>query len=115
MKVIDARTGTDIEVGQTVEYGDGEKLTLIDVEPGLLSASAFVERTYRDHTKSRHEPTGEFTEMTGTWKDGRTETARVPILRVIKQGPLVTSRAQIRLLVRWTHPRYFLKRVAFIP
>ena len=37
-------------IGMKVDYGDGESLRLVDVEPGLFSASAFVEMSYRDHS-----------------------------------------------------------------
>lgn len=35
--------------GKTVSYGDGEKMSLIDVDEGLISARALVETTYRDY------------------------------------------------------------------
>jgi hypothetical protein len=80
MKVIDARTGTELAVGTPVIYGDGEGVTLLSVEPGLLSARARIRSTYRDHANR-----------------------------------LVTSETWCPLAVRWTHPRYFLQHVAFLP
>lgn len=115
MRVIDARSGNEMVIGQTVEYGDGEKLTLVDVDAGLFSATAVVEHTYRDFTKERREPTGETSEMVGIWADGQREVAYSPTFRVIEKEPLVTRKAQIPLAVRWTHPRFFLQHVAFIP
>jgi hypothetical protein len=50
MRVIDARTGSEVAVGQTVEYGDGESVTLIDLAPGILRAAALVKNVFRDHS-----------------------------------------------------------------
>lgn len=83
MKVIDARTGQEVVVGQTVTYDDDEGITLLELETGLWSARARVRRIYRD---PRTTP-----------------------------GGFRTSEAWIPLQVRWTHPRYFLQHVAFIP
>jgi hypothetical protein len=94
MKVIDARSGRELRIGDTVDRGDGEKLTLIDIDEGLFSASAFVEWTYRDYSESR--PLDELAHRRGL-------------------APLVSLRRQIPLQVRFTHPRYFLQKVAFIP
>lgn len=87
MKVIDARSGREMRIGDTVEYGDGERLRLIDVDSGLFSASAVIETTYRDH---------------GT----RVEVGR---------PPLITRRAQVPMPVHWLHPRFLFQHVAFIP
>lgn len=114
MRVIDARSGKDMKIGDTVEYGDGESTTLLDVYPGLFSASALIRMTYRDFTKSVTEPTGEFDEMEGMWADGRHEVARVERLRVVDPGPLVSSAREVPLTVRWLHPSFFLQHVAFI-
>jgi len=48
MRVIDARSGQTLTIGQRVEYPDGEWLELVDVEPGVLSASAFIRTACRD-------------------------------------------------------------------
>lgn len=48
MKVIDVRTGVEVQIGDTVRYGDGEALTLLDVDVSWLSATATVNRTYRN-------------------------------------------------------------------
>jgi hypothetical protein len=48
MKIVDARSGEIMTPGKIVSYGDGEKICLIDVDEGLLSARALVETTYRD-------------------------------------------------------------------
>ena len=87
MKVIDARSGKEMVIGDVVDYGNGERLKLLDVDEGLFSATAFVEHTHRDY--SVHVEVG--------------------------KPPLVTRRAQIPLHVRWTHHRFFLQHVAFIP
>lgn len=49
MRVIDARSGQDMKIGETVRYGGGEWLRLIDVDEGLLSANATIEHCYRDY------------------------------------------------------------------
>lgn len=49
MKIVDARSGEVMTLGKIVSYGDGEKMRLVDVDEGLLSARAFIETTYRDH------------------------------------------------------------------
>lgn len=48
MRVIDARSGEEMTVGKTVNYGDEENLTLLAVRPGLLTARALV------RTRTRH-------------------------------------------------------------
>jgi len=77
MKVIDARSGKVLKVGDTVEYPDGESLTLIDVRPAFLTAKV-----------------------------------RVRVVQTIPT-PLTLER-WISVDVRWTHPRYFLRPVAFL-
>jgi hypothetical protein len=94
MRVIDARTGKELRLGDSVEYGAGERLTLIDIDEGLFSANAFVEWTLRDYSECRP-------------LDELAQRRRVP--------PLTTVRRQIPLQVRFTHPRFFLQKVAFIP
>lgn len=79
MMVIDARTGSQVLVGQTVEYGDGEHATLVAFSPGILRAQALIRNTYRAGDQ------------------------------------LVTSEAWVPLPVRWMHPGFFGKPVAFIP
>lgn len=86
MRVIDARSGQDMTIGATVRYGGGEQLTLLDIDEGLVSATAYVERVYLDFSK----------EVGG-------------------EAPLITDRRQIPLQVRFTHPSFFLQKVAFIP
>ncbi len=73
-----------MQVGDTVDWGNGERVTLVDFEPGIFSATAVIETVVRD------------------WSDGYA-------------GRLVTRRAQTPLAVRFTHPRFFLRWVAFIP
>ncbi len=114
MKVIDARSGREVKIGDTIDWGDGEQITLLDVDPGLFSASAIVRITHRDHSKSVLEPSGESTEIVGYYNDGRVEAVQSPLLRVVKPGPLVTIVREIPLQVKWTHPRFFFQHVAFI-
>lgn len=42
MKIIDARSGREMKVGDTVRYPDGEWLRLEAVDPGLLSGKAII-------------------------------------------------------------------------
>lgn len=42
MTVIDARSGRAVAVGETVRYSEGNAITLLEVRPGLFSASARV-------------------------------------------------------------------------
>lgn len=101
MKVIDARSGREVKIGDTIDWGDGEKITLLDVYPGLFSASALVRITYRDDSKAELAPIG---------RDGE-GFRRV---RVVKPGPLVTSTREEPLTVKWLHPNYMFQHVAFI-
>lgn len=75
MKVIDAYTGQEVLVGQTIPTPGGGTMTLVDIDVGLFSASA-----------------------TADFKEGARVTRRI-----------------FPLQVRWTHPRFFLQHVAFIP
>lgn len=62
MKVIDARSGQEMKIGDTASYPDGESVTLLDFYPGLFSASALVRIRYRAYpsneivTSTREEP-----------------------------------------------------------
>jgi hypothetical protein len=53
MRVIDARSGEEMVIGKTVSYHDGERLTLVDLDEGLLSANAFIESVTRDFQTGR--------------------------------------------------------------
>jgi hypothetical protein len=48
VKVIDARSGQEMKIGDTVRYGQGEYVKLLDTDPGLFSASATLEIGYLD-------------------------------------------------------------------
>lgn len=85
MRVIDARSGHEVKIGQTIDWGDGESITLLDVDPGIFSASAIVRITHRDYS------------------------------RTIDLGKAyVTITREVPLRVRWTHPAFFLQHVAFL-
>lgn len=86
MRVIDTRGGSELAVGATVTYPDGEAITLLEVEPGFLSARARVRMTYRDYSNPNYQ-----------------------------RGQLVTKDAWTPLAVRWTHPGFFLQHVGFLP
>ena len=85
MKVIDARSGTEMHIGDIVDHGDGESITLLDVKPGWLSAAARV-RLVKNDTMMR---------AGDSWHP-------------------VTNTFWMPLQVRWTHPRFFLQHVAFL-
>lgn len=114
MKVIDARSGKEVKIGDRIEWGDGEFVKLLDVESGLFSASAFVEIGQIDHTRDVLEPLPRVIPITGQWKDGRTETVLSQQYRVVKNGPIVTIKRQIPLTVKWLHPSFLFQHVAFI-
>jgi hypothetical protein len=76
MRVIDARSGADVQVGDVVRYGPGEWWKLLELDAGWTWANAWVE--------------GEL--------DGQ------------RFGPTL-----LPLQVRFTHPGFFLQRVAFAP
>ncbi len=48
MKIIDARSGEVMTPGKTVEYGDGESVTLEEVDDRILSARALLQTVHRD-------------------------------------------------------------------
>lgn len=75
MRVIDAFTGAEVVIGQTIPTPEGGTMTLVDIDAGLFSASATAD--FRQGSK--------------------------------------TIRRVFPLAVRWTHPRFFLQHVAFIP
>ncbi len=64
---------------------DAHTSTVLEVEPGFRMARARIRVVYRDYAPGR---------------DPRT---------------VVTREQWIPLQVRWTHPKYFLQHVAFVP
>jgi hypothetical protein len=76
MRVIDARSGRDVKVGDVVRYGDDDWWEMIDVAHGLTWANAMV----------------------------------VGVMHGERFGP-----TWLPLKVRFTHPGFFLQRVAFAP
>lgn len=95
MKIIDARSGEVMVPGKVVAYGGGEKLRVLDVDDRLFKVRAFVEMTYRDHSRSAPRPSDQ-----GVSKD---------------REPLVTMQRWVTLDVRFLHPAHMFERVAFIP
>jgi hypothetical protein len=83
MKVIDSRSGEPMTIGTPVVYPDGERVTILEIEPGILRARARAQMTYRDHGAVG--------------------------------APLVTKEEWVPLAVRWTHPAFFGRHVAFFP
>lgn len=47
MKIIDARSGQEMQIGKVIDYGGGERVTLLQFKPGLFKAQFFVDGTYR--------------------------------------------------------------------
>lgn len=106
MRVIDARSGHEVKIGQTIDWGDGESITLLDVDPGIFSASAIVRITHRDESNAVYARDDRY---------GVDPTGRIEALRVVKPGPLVTITRELKLRVRWLHPAFRFQHVAFIP
>lgn len=94
MKIIDARSGQEMTIGQTISYTDGESVTLLEVEPGILQARARARTVHRDMTKL--------------------QSAGFGVIDMSKL-PLITQEQWVPLTVRWTHPAFFLQHVAFFP
>lgn len=93
MKIIDTRSGEEMTIGQSIRHGDGESVTLLEIDPGILSARARV-RIVRRPDFLREDPR----------KPGS-----------FRPAPLVTTDMWVPLVVRFTHPAFFLQHVAFLP
>lgn len=87
MKIIDARSGKEIKIGETIVYSDEEYVKLLDVVSGIFKANALVQRKYPLKYK-----TGIHTDV-----------------------GFAENQIWIPLVVRFIHPKYFLQHVAFIP
>lgn len=57
MKIIDARSGQEMKVGQTIRYGGGEQVTLLRFVPGIFTAKFLVDGTYPVPGKPLHRAT----------------------------------------------------------
>lgn len=113
MRVVDARSGKTLTVGQRVDRGRGEWIQLLDVRPGILSASATVARAYRDMRYARELPGScHVTAITDVDKGVIYPTEQWAIDP--ESAPLVEDIITLPLLVRFTHPTYFLEHVGFI-
>ena len=88
MKVIDARSGKEMTLGERVEYPNGEWMRLVDVESGLFSATAIVE-TYAMNIAD--------------------------ILLPQDERRYIRMTQQVPLTVRWFHPAFLFQHVGFIP
>ncbi len=114
MKVVDARSGRVLEVGQMADYGRGEYVQLLEVEPGLFDARARVRRRYRDMSKALPCP--------GSMRyspivDGVANVLYPSFGWTVdpESAPLVEDEIVVPLVVRWLHPKYLLQHVGFIP
>lgn len=67
MKVVDTRSGEELALGQKVSYPDGESVTLLEVEPGVLRARARVRHVYREHVHQRLEVREDWVPLTVRW------------------------------------------------
>ena len=56
MKIIDARSGQEMQIGQTISYPGGESVTLLEVEPGIWSARARARTVSRDWSRAADGP-----------------------------------------------------------
>jgi len=85
MKIIDARSGDELQVGTVVRYPQGEWTRLDRVMPGILggmfSAKAQITHVHVDY----------------------------------RSGALVERTDIVPLAVRWMHPSFPGQHVAFIP
>lgn len=88
MRVIDARSGSEMKLGDRVDYPHGEWMRLVDVNPGLFSATAVVETNVLHPADFHSAPS-----------DRR-------FVRMTQEVPLT---------VRWFHPKFLFQHVAFIP
>lgn len=110
MKVVDARSGKEMKIGDVADWGNGEYIRLLDVDEGLLTASAFVEIASVDHSQDELEETGTVIPMFA--KGHPVAFSKTYIVK--KRGPVVKIKRQINLTVRWLHPNYLFKKTAFI-
>lgn len=99
MKFVEARTGREMVVGETVRYPGGEAVTLVDVDHGFASGIATIDVTFLEPV--RVVPTSASASGIGA------APSRIGILR--------TRRQQVPLIVRFMHPEYRFQRVGFIP
>lgn len=98
LRIIDARTGKDVEVGEPLVYDSG--VTYV-VQPGDDSDEIKVKRT------TEEEP--------GWYRILKVED-RVFGARALMEGNKLQPRIQwVPLRVRITHPAFRFQRVAFVP
>ncbi len=83
--------------GQRIEYGNGESVTLLEVKPGLFSATALIKTDYRDMRQLSD---------LDVRPDGSIDTKRLPVRTMLRWTELA---------VHWLHPNYRFQHVAFIP
>lgn len=102
MLAVDARSGRTLGPGDVVDYPDGTWTKLVSVSPGMFHAKAVLRQRY-------------LTPVTPT-------PARLPDHWLGENSPMgpmaewfVEDEIEVPLQVRWTHPKYFLQHVGFIP
>lgn len=89
-RIIDANTGKEVQIGGTFRNVDGE-VTIHEVEIGLFSGRALVSI------------------------DGSATVWMTPEGEIPNPHPVNVDRKWGALAIRYTHPSYFLQKVAFIP
>ena len=114
MKVIDARSGKVMMIGDVADHGSGEFVRLIDIDEGFFSATAVIEIGFVDHSKDKIE-LEQLAPVLELAKGGVPIVEAARGYRLVTPGPIVTIRRQIPLVVRFFHPSFFMQKVAFIP
>lgn len=71
MKIIDARSGQEVVIGRRIDYPDGEGITVLHVEPGILSARAEVVSTVLDLGTGRLVTSRDWVPLTVRWTHPR--------------------------------------------
>lgn len=122
MRIVDARSGKTLTLGKRVDRGRGEWIELVSYRPGIFSANATLRRAYRDMNRARElsgsRIPGVFYPQRGRWSaDPLTNTAIFDEPTVTLDplsAPLIEDTVIVPLLIRFTHPKYFLQHVGFI-
>jgi len=120
MKVIDANTGAEVVVGQTFDNVNGRN-TLLDLDVGLTRGRGLFRITPWEEVEVTEPEPGGRRVIRGSWAPGPGG--------VVQFGPAETTtyfkRVGLRhhetrqmwvpLQIRYTHPSFFLQKIAFIP
>lgn len=113
MKVIDARSGRELKIGDRVDYPDGEYVKLLDYDPGIFMASAWIELGLIDHAQDEL-VLDYLAPVVALTKKGVPLVEAAQQYRVIKHGPIVAIKREVPLTVRWFHPAFLFQHVALL-